>query len=70
VVGTGATSKQGGALIQVLPSKPSQPFEIYAVTRDATSASAKSLAEKPDINVVEGDFDHPEAIFQNGVCSR
>jgi uncharacterized protein YbjT (DUF2867 family) len=64
VVVTGATGKQGGALIQALPSKPNQPFEIYAITRDATSASAKYLAQKPNVNVVEGGFDHPEAIFQ------
>ncbi|GAB7329704.1 hypothetical protein MBLNU13_g01437t1 [Cladosporium sp. NU13] len=64
VVVTGATGKQGGALIQALLSKPNQTLEIYAVTRDAASGSSKALAVKSNVHVVEGDFDHPEAIFQ------
>ena len=61
---TGATGKQGGALIKALLSKPSQPFEIYALTRDKTSRSAQALAAKPNIHVVEGNFADPDAIFQ------
>lgn len=60
---TGATGKQGGAVISALLTKPSQPFEIYAVTRNKESEPAKSLASKPNVKVVQGDFDNPKAIF-------
>lgn len=63
LVVTGATGKQGGALIQALLDKANHPFEIYAITRDANSASAKALATKPNVHIVEGDFEHPEAVF-------
>lgn len=63
IVVTGATGKQGGALIEALLAKPSQPFNIYAVTRNKESNSAKSLASKPNVHVVEGHFDDPAAIF-------
>ncbi|KAJ5634665.1 hypothetical protein N7528_002507 [Penicillium herquei] len=61
---TGATGKQGGSLIRSLVSR-NAPFEILAVTRNPTSASAlklKSLSSK--IKLVEGDLDNPAAIFQ------
>ncbi|KAK3109644.1 hypothetical protein LTR53_016881 [Teratosphaeriaceae sp. CCFEE 6253] len=61
---TGATGKQGGALIRALLSKPSQPFEIYALTRDKTSRTAQALASKPNVHVIQGDFSDPAAIFQ------
>lgn len=61
---TGATGKQGGALISALLSKPSQPFEIYALTRDKTSRSAQALASKTNLHVIQGDFSNPEAIFK------
>ncbi|KAI9821264.1 MAG: hypothetical protein M1827_004000 [Pycnora praestabilis] len=64
---TGATGKQGGATIKALLASPSLPdFTIYAVTRNPTSGSAKSLAEKSSkIKLVEGNLDDPEAIFKN-----
>ena len=63
LVVTGATGKQGGGLIAALLERQNQPFEIYAVTRNATSGSAKSLASK-GIKIVQGDFDKPEEIFK------
>ncbi|KAK4543112.1 hypothetical protein LTR36_005889 [Oleoguttula mirabilis] len=64
LVVTGATGKQGGALISALLSKPSQPFEIYALTRNKTSKGAQALARKPNVHVIEGDFKDPGAIFK------
>lgn len=37
---TGATGQQGGAVVRALLASPSPPI-ILAVTRDATSASAR-----------------------------
>ncbi|KAJ5490603.1 Peptidase C12 ubiquitin carboxyl-terminal hydrolase 1 [Penicillium expansum] len=62
---TGATGKQGGSVITSLLEK-SVPFKILAVTRDANSASAKKLAQKsPNITLIQGNLDHPAAIFEN-----
>jgi nucleoside-diphosphate-sugar epimerase len=63
IVVTGATGKQGGALIKALLEKSPQPFEIYAVTRNTTSGGAKALASK-GVKLVQGDFDGPEQIFK------
>lgn len=60
---SGATGKQGGSLIKALLDTPSQPFDIYAITRDSQSASAKALASKPNVHVVQGSFDQPGDIF-------
>ena len=60
---TGATGKQGGALIEALLARSSLPFEIYAVTRNKASAGAQALASKSGVHVVEGDFTNAEAIF-------
>lgn len=64
LVVTGATGKQGGALISALLERSTQPFEIYAITRNAASKSARALASKPNVHVVEGDFDNAGAIFE------
>lgn len=63
---TGATGKQGGALIQALLASPRRSdFTIYALTRDIDSASAMRLAAKdPNIRLIQGDLDHVEAIFR------
>ncbi|EED18341.1 nucleoside-diphosphate-sugar epimerase family protein [Talaromyces stipitatus ATCC 10500] len=62
---TGATGKQGGALIRSLILRKA-PFEILAVTRNPTSASAQKLANlSPNIKLVEGDLGNPGVIFQN-----
>ncbi|KAF3054966.1 NmrA-like family domain-containing protein 1 [Daldinia childiae] len=60
---TGATGKQGGAVVSAL-LKANADFEILALTRDAQSASAQRLAQKsPKIKLVTGDMDTPENIF-------
>lgn len=63
LVVAGATGKQGGALISALLAKPSQPFEIYALTRNKASKGAQALASQPNVHVIEGNFKNPEAIF-------
>jgi uncharacterized protein YbjT (DUF2867 family) len=63
---TGATGKQGGALITALTtdSSISNPlFEIYAVTRNATSPSAKRLAAKPNVTVIQANLSDPTSLF-------
>lgn len=61
---TGATGKQGGSLVRALLAQNAD-FRILAVTRDATSASAKRLAAKsPKISLVQGNLDDTESIFQ------
>lgn len=61
----GATGKQGGALIRsLIASPPSNPFELVAVTRNAESPSAKSLAEKSNVSILQGDFNDIDAIFK------
>ncbi|KAJ9628505.1 hypothetical protein H2203_002404 [Taxawa tesnikishii (nom. ined.)] len=60
----GATGKQGGAVIRALLSESSQPFHIYALTRDKTSRGARALTSKPNISVIEGDLNDCTAIFK------
>ncbi|WVQ98674.1 hypothetical protein IAU59_005805 [Kwoniella sp. CBS 9459] len=63
---TGATGKQGGALIDHLISRPSTTtnFTILALTRDPNSASARRLASKsPAIKLIKGDLDAVPAVF-------
>lgn len=64
IVVSGATGKQGGALISALLSTPSQPFEIYALTRNKTSKSAIALSSKPNVILIEGNFDNPSSVFR------
>ncbi len=59
---TGATGKQGGAVIDAL-LKSSQEFKILALTRNTSSSSAESLSSKPNVTVVEGDPANPGPIF-------
>ena len=60
---SGATGKQGGALVNTLIQE-NAPFEILALTRDATSASAQKLAKKsPKIKLVQGDLSNIDAVF-------
>ncbi|KAM3418049.1 hypothetical protein BST61_g6255 [Cercospora zeina] len=63
LVVTGATGKQGGALIQALLAQPTPTFEIYAITRNKSSPSAQRLLTSPNIHLIEGDFSNPTAIF-------
>jgi uncharacterized protein YbjT (DUF2867 family) len=59
----GATGKQGGGVIESLLKNPSTPFHIFALTRNAESARAKSLATIPNVSVIVGDPAAPESIF-------
>ena len=62
---TGATGKQGGALLSaLLRSPPTPPFHLVALTRNAKSPRAVELAKKSNVSVVEGDLDNCEAIFK------
>ncbi|KAL4790838.1 hypothetical protein BDV19DRAFT_401741 [Aspergillus venezuelensis] len=62
---TGATGKQGGAVIETLLEQDTD-VEILALTRDASSPSAKRLAGKSiKIKLVEGTLDQQDAIFEN-----
>ena len=61
---TGATGKQGGAVISSLLASPSAAdFVIYAVTRNPLSSAASQLASKPNVKVIKGDLDDPSALF-------
>ncbi|KAK5138861.1 hypothetical protein LTR04_004121 [Oleoguttula sp. CCFEE 6159] len=64
---TGATGKQGGAVIDALLSLPSSSdFTILAVTRDTNSGGAKKLAAKSDsIKLVQGNLDDIPELFRN-----
>ncbi|KAL3418674.1 NmrA-like family domain-containing protein 1-like protein 4 [Phlyctema vagabunda] len=65
---TGATGKQGSAVIeQLLASPESRGLTIFAITRNVDSGSAKKLAAKsPDtIKLIQGDLDDCRAIFDN-----
>ncbi|KAI2780440.1 nucleoside-diphosphate-sugar epimerase family protein [Daldinia loculata] len=60
---TGATGKQGGAVVNAL-LKADADLEILALTRNAQSASAQRLAQKSSkIRLVTGDMDAAENIF-------
>ncbi|PIA91965.1 hypothetical protein CB0940_09854 [Cercospora beticola] len=63
IIVTGATGKQGGALIEALLARPTPTFEIYAITRKKSSSSAQRLLSRPNVHLVEGDFSNPAAIF-------
>ncbi|KAH7176148.1 hypothetical protein EDB81DRAFT_897218 [Dactylonectria macrodidyma] len=63
---TGATGRQGGAVINALVAKQPSDFLLLAVTRNAQSASAKYLAAKsPNIKLVEGDLESIPSLFQS-----
>ncbi|KAK0726154.1 hypothetical protein B0H67DRAFT_551525 [Lasiosphaeris hirsuta] len=60
----GATGKQGGSVIRRLLAEKAD-FEILAVTRDASSASARKLSEtSPKIKLVQGNLAKPDALFE------
>ncbi|KAM5387544.1 hypothetical protein ACJA88_001896 [Fusarium oxysporum] len=64
---TGATGNQGGAVIDALLSRKPSDFLLLAVTRDAKSPSAQSLAAKSpsSIRLVEGDLDSTARLFES-----
>lgn len=61
---TGATGKQGGALIKALlaNNSPAQ-YHIYALSRDINSSKSKSLAAQPNVTVIQGNWDDFNSIF-------
>ncbi|EWZ43404.1 hypothetical protein BFJ63_vAg9048 [Fusarium oxysporum f. sp. narcissi] len=64
---TGATGNQGGAVVDALLSRKPSDFLLLAVTRDAKSPSAQSLAAKSPslIRLVEGDLDSTARLFES-----
>lgn len=61
---TGATGKQGGALINALIADKSNQFLILAVTRDANSPSSQKLLAKSDnIKLIQGNLDDAAQLF-------
>lgn len=62
---TGATGKQGGAVVKQLLAANAD-ITILAVTRNASSPSAQKLAQmSPNIKLVEGNLNDPAALFRN-----
>lgn len=62
---TGATGKQGGAVIRALLAAGTDA-NILAVTRNLSSESAKALAaQSSKIKLVQGDLDDPSSIFKS-----
>lgn len=62
----GATGKQGGSVVSsLLSASPSMkfPIHIFALTRNAASPRAQSLAANPNISIIVGDPSLPETIF-------
>ncbi|KAE8449272.1 hypothetical protein EG329_008439 [Mollisiaceae sp. DMI_Dod_QoI] len=68
VLVTGATGKQGGAVINaLLASNNSKDIKIYALTRNIDSPAAKALVLKApeQIQLLAGDLKDPVSIFAN-----
>jgi uncharacterized protein YbjT (DUF2867 family) len=63
---TGATGKQEGTVLDSLLANVSstQPFQILALTCSPDSSRAKRPASKPNVNLIQGDLNHAEAIFE------
>lgn len=62
---TGATGKQGGSVLnQLAIHATASEFTILAVTRDASSVSAKRIVERhPKVLLVQGDLNDVPALF-------
>lgn len=61
---TGATGKQGGAVIKALLAKPPPyDFHILALTRKTASSAAQALAASPKVTLIEGDLENAGDIF-------
>lgn len=63
---TGATGKQGGALISAMRPQnntvEATSFHVLALTRKATSLTAKKLLLEKHVTVVEGDLDNATSL--------
>ncbi|KAL1857056.1 hypothetical protein Daus18300_010504 [Diaporthe australafricana] len=65
VLVTGATGKQGGAVVKSLIQAKTD-FKIFAVTRNTSSPAAQKLGDlSSNVSLVQGDLDDPAAIFEN-----
>ena len=64
---TGATGKQGGAVLQQLASHPSSSqFVLCALTRDTSSASAQKIIKRfPNVILVQGDLNDVPHLFKS-----
>ncbi|KAJ9132393.1 NAD(P)-binding protein [Coniochaeta hoffmannii] len=61
---TGATGRQGGAVVRHLQGNPE--FQILAVTRNPDSHAAQRLSQQaPNITVVQGNLNDVEALFES-----
>lgn len=63
---TGATGKQGGAVVKALLQQKSSvyDFEILALTRNISSPAAQSLASNSKVTLIAGDLDKIDDAFQ------
>jgi uncharacterized protein YbjT (DUF2867 family) len=62
---TGATGKQGGAVVDALLDLRTTQFKILAVTRDVNSSSANRLKSKSNhVEVVQGDLNDARGLFE------
>lgn len=62
---TGATGKQGGAVIKALQLRDTE-FRLLALTRDTSSRSARHLASKfPSVTLIQGNLNDTDSIFRN-----
>ncbi|KAK5627567.1 hypothetical protein RRF57_003282 [Xylaria bambusicola] len=65
---TGATGKQGGAVVEALLSQKLENFTILAVTRNISQPSAQKLRSRSrSIKLVQGDLDDIPALFKEAL---
>jgi uncharacterized protein YbjT (DUF2867 family) len=62
VLVTGATGRQGRAVLNALIDS-SFPFKILALTRNPSSQVAKRISSFPRVQLLKGDLNNPEAIW-------
>ncbi|GAA98728.1 uncharacterized protein L969DRAFT_81109 [Mixia osmundae IAM 14324] len=68
----GATGKQGGAVLAKLQqdnkdaeaSKRELPFDLYAVSRNASSSKSQALSKLAGVSVIQGNMDNVGPIFE------
>jgi len=65
VLVTGATGKQGKGVVDALsPAAAQGSFKILALTRSPDSGTAQKLAQRPGVELIQGDFNDTNAIFE------
>ncbi|KAH9868907.1 hypothetical protein J1614_007982 [Plenodomus biglobosus] len=67
IIVTGATGKQGGAVLEQLSTHSSSAdYTLLAVTRDAKSSSAQRIVQEyPAVKLVQGNLDDVPALFRS-----